>query len=316
MRCHCCDAEIVLARKVKIRRHIEWDPSTPVVSDWTAADWAASQLYTQETTYRWAVICQACYQLLDNHIGAARIGEQTFNIAGASRHGKATTVDEAKYQAGLEREARRTPSGSRWLAADTPETLLRLLRERDTSDRKLRLFACACCRRLWHALSESEQAGIVLAERLTDEGATADEFLAARQRLQQTTDLEPASVAVFHLLDPVPGISVEFAACQAALAASLATPGVQAQLRTAEAGIQANLLRHIVGNPWRPAASPGVRPSVVVRLAEALYGGADVRNALHDALLDADQPELAAHFRSEEWHPKGCWAIDLILGKK
>jgi hypothetical protein len=25
--------------------------------------------------------------------------------------------------------------------------------------------------------------------------------------------------------------------------------------------------------------------------------------------------ELAEHFRQERWHPKGCWAVDLILAK-
>jgi hypothetical protein len=46
-----------------------------------------------------------------------------------------------------------------------------------------------------------------------------------------------------------------------------------------------------------------------------LYDGADVRLVLHDALLDAGHAELAEHFAKEEWHPKGCWATDAILGK-
>jgi len=25
--------------------------------------------------------------------------------------------------------------------------------------------------------------------------------------------------------------------------------------------------------------------------------------------------ELAEHFRGEEWHPNGCWVVDLILAK-
>jgi hypothetical protein len=36
---------------------------------------------------------------------------------------------------------------------------------------------------------------------------------------------------------------------------------------------------------------------------------------LHDALLEAGHPELAEHFQQEQWHPKGCFALDLILGK-
>ncbi len=35
-----------------------------------------------------------------------------------------------------------------------------------------------------------------------------------------------------------------------------------------------------------------------------------------DALLEAGHPELAEHFRdAKEWHPKGCWVVDLLLGK-
>jgi hypothetical protein len=55
--------------------------------------------------------------------------------------------------------------------------------------------------------------------------------------------------------------------------------------------------------------------STVVQLAESLYNGQHCSFALHDALLEAGHAELAEHFKEKE-HPKGCWAIDLILGKK
>jgi hypothetical protein len=58
------------------------------------------------------------------------------------------------------------------------------------------------------------------------------------------------------------------------------------------------------------------RSSTVTQLAESLYAGEDCAFALHDALLEAGHAELAQHFREEKWHPKGCWALDLILGKK
>jgi hypothetical protein len=32
----------------------------------------------------------------------------------------------------------------------------------------------------------------------------------------------------------------------------------------------------------------------------------------HDALLEAGHAELAQHFRSEQWHPKGCFAMAAI----
>jgi len=105
MRCYCCDAEISLARKVKLRRLIDWEPSTTDVSDWTETDWKAYRVYKEQLTYRWAFVCHVCYRLLDNNCGAAEIGARVFNIAGASRHDKAAVINEAKYQAFQKREA-------------------------------------------------------------------------------------------------------------------------------------------------------------------------------------------------------------------
>ena len=53
-----------------------------------------------------------------------------------------------------------------------------------------------------------------------------------------------------------------------------------------------------------------------MQLALALYQQQDCAFALHDALLDASHTELAEHFRQEEKHPKGCFVVDWILGKK
>jgi len=66
-----------------------------------------------------------------------------------------------------------------------------------------------------------------------------------------------------------------------------------------------DLLRH----------KPMSLPLAVVQLAESLYAGQDCAFALHDALLEAGHAELAEHFREEKSHPKGCWVVDLILGK-
>ena len=78
----------------------------------------------------------------------------------------------------------------------------------------------------------------------------------------------------------------------------------------------AEMVRHIAGNPFRSHPSPPSWPSTVVQLAESLYAGEDCAFALHDALLEAGHAELAEHFRQESWHPKGCWVVDLILGKE
>jgi len=55
------------------------------------------------------------------------------------------------------------------LAAPNPEPMLRLLLEQQTSERKLRLLACACCRQVWDLLPDplSRQA-VMVAERYAD----------------------------------------------------------------------------------------------------------------------------------------------------
>jgi hypothetical protein len=86
------------------------------------------------------------------------------------------------------------------------------------------------------------------------------------------------------------------------------------QVRTETRELQAELLRHIFGNPFRPVPLPSLPPAVV-GLAEAVYAGDDGDFALSDALEEAGCVELAEHFRVPQWHPKGCFALDLILGR-
>jgi hypothetical protein len=99
MRCYCCDRQLTSARKVKLRPLPDFDPSRGGPAS------AAYKAYREETTYRWAVICQACYSTLDNYLGAAEIGARMFTMAGASRGDRATTIDEAKYRKLQKQEA-------------------------------------------------------------------------------------------------------------------------------------------------------------------------------------------------------------------
>ena len=69
MRCWCCDMQVRLARKVKLRPWRDFAPHGEI--DFDAAAYA---FYQKEMTYRWAVICQGCYGRLDNESGLAAIG--------------------------------------------------------------------------------------------------------------------------------------------------------------------------------------------------------------------------------------------------
>jgi hypothetical protein len=83
-----------------------------------------------------------------------------------------------------------------------------------------------------------------------------------------------------------------------------------------ELRLQADMLRCIVGNPFRPVPDSLSPTTTVVELAQSVSAGTECGFALHDALLESGRADLAGHFAREQWHPKGCWAVDLILGKK
>ena len=54
-----------------------------------------------------------------------------------------------------------------WLAGCRVDAMLPLVRDQ-VSERKLRLFACACCRRVWHELGSGCQLAVEAAERFAD----------------------------------------------------------------------------------------------------------------------------------------------------
>jgi hypothetical protein len=64
-----------------------------------------------------------------------------------------------------------------WLACRYPNPMLDSLQE-DLSDRKLRLFACACCRHIWHLLGREARDAVQVAERFAD-GMVGSDHLAA-----------------------------------------------------------------------------------------------------------------------------------------
>jgi hypothetical protein len=101
VQCYCCGCDVAMARKVKLRVPRDYDPSLGGPNS------AAYQSYMEETTYRWAVICQACYSTLDNAIGLADIAGKPFNLAAASRGDKAATVNEEEYRKFQHKEAKK-----------------------------------------------------------------------------------------------------------------------------------------------------------------------------------------------------------------
>ncbi|MDY3552295.1 hypothetical protein R5W24_001375 [Gemmata sp. JC717] len=81
-----------------------------------------------------------------------------------------------------------------------------------------------------------------------------------------------------------------------------------------------DLIDDILGSPLRSARfEPAWRTADAVAIASAMYETRDFSAApiLADALEDAgcDNADALAHCRAERRHCRGCWVVDLLLGK-
>jgi hypothetical protein len=222
-----------------------------------------------------------------------------------------------------------------WLAHVEPQPLLDLVGGRATQ-RKLRLFACACCRQLWH-LRENEgwRQAVEVAEALADGRAKRKEVLAARaavERANQETRRPhwfiPLGLGKF-TVEQAQEYARE-AKVRRGEEAALTTPGpyeawteAARVAREKAAGEQAAFLRDLVlftpPLPPPPACLTW-EGGTIPRLAQAIYdeGGFDRLAVLADALEDAGCTDaiILGHCRGPGVHVRGSWVIDLLLGKE
>ncbi len=90
-----------------------------------------------------------------------------------------------------------------------------------------------------------------------------------------------------------------------------------------ELAVQAKFARDIFGNPFRPAKIDpdwlAWNRGTVVNLATTIYEDRrwELMPILGDALEDAmcDNADMLEHCRGPGPHVRGCWVVDLILGK-
>jgi hypothetical protein len=212
-----------------------------------------------------------------------------------------------------------------WDTAVNPPFMLEAVRGR-MSDRKFRLFAVACCRRRDDLIRDHRcREALRLVERMAEEKVPQKEIDVHRFYLEQVvhetlwnSDSRGASqddstfaLALGYLLD---GRSAFEAACQVANHLGRGRSAIRHQT---------DLLREVMGNPFRPVvAYPrwlDWERGLVRHLAQTAYDGRafDRLPILGDALEDAgcDSAELLAHLRGGGPHVPGCWALDALLGK-
>jgi hypothetical protein len=192
-----------------------------------------------------------------------------------------------------------------WLACKNPHGLLDFFQE--ASDRKVRLFAAACCRRLWHLLSDERSRNAVeVSEKFADGlvgldelQSAADGAAAASQALDQGAEpvagaagaADAASLAARQptLYDPECHPADHQIAAETVALVSLGKNGaarVYIDPSTTDAfyrkiheekDIQCLVLRDILGNPFRPVTLDRGCLSwgggTIHRLAQAAYDG-------------------------------------------
>jgi hypothetical protein len=239
-----------------------------------------------------------------------------------------------------------------WLAAADPQPMLGFLRNDD--DPRLRLFACACVRHIWHLLTDGRSRAAVEAAERDPEAEVypaavrkgAEAVMPGVRLGPRRSDYQPgewfnlarkvaasAALAVLHQgptfgFASAPHWAATTAANSAALAATFAARAAGStanSARKAERAAQSHLLRDIFFNPFRPppaveAAWLACNGGAVPRLARSIrderaFGRLPL---LADALEDAGctDVDLLGHCRSGAEHALGCWAVELLLSKE
>jgi hypothetical protein len=179
---------------------------------------------------------------------------------------------------------------AQWLACDD---VRELFHHRGRTDfRRLRLFQCACCRQVWGLFGHGgQQAAVEVAERYADGGATKDEYMEVMPEWQEAWQVTWEAASGWA------GGNEK----QAALFRDIFNPF--------SASIEATVLTPTVANLAAVAYEERALPSGELDTARL--------GILADALEEAGcaGPELLGHLRAPGPHVRGCWAIDLILGK-
>jgi hypothetical protein len=214
-----------------------------------------------------------------------------------------------------------------WLATATLTVELREVAVAHLSERKRRLFACACCRRIWDLLDDELRQGVEAAEQLADGQLREQDQARIQKQVEQLTGT--GRVQNFHALAvqwaidchphyPLCSSAYSSEARAFALTGAFWASGYK-EVVEAEQQHQVRFLRDIIGNPFRSVAiDPLWRTSTVVALAQGIYEERtfDCLPILGDALEDAGCDEaILNHLRQPGSHVRGCWVLDMILGQ-
>jgi len=225
-----------------------------------------------------------------------------------------------------------------WLQSDDLESMLGCLGKVECSRLRLkrirrrlfRLFACACCAGLSNLIpSRWAPAGVNVAERIADGDSCAEERKAIMRDLAMVSwkgiseQERDARAAIGFLLEHERHFDHTIAYSSAEGAAQFISHA-RSSTFSAESKHQVRFIHDIFGNPFRPL--PKIDPPwlawngrTIPTIAQAIYDDRafDRMPVLADALEEGscDDDEILNHCRQPGVHVKGCWVLDLLLGK-
>jgi hypothetical protein len=226
-----------------------------------------------------------------------------------------------------------------WLEGDSLHQMLEHVRGKlgaartKAGRRRLRLFSCACVRRIWHLLDEQGRALLEAAELAAngllsrDEWQRREEEALRRYQANRNAPVSEPHCAVWAALASTGAANMAYGASgSCALALSRADQVERRARRTLdedhgafwriyheESRRQCGPLMDIFGNPFRPLPARKLPPEVV-GLASACGSDPRAYLLLADALEDLGEEQATAHCR-EGGHVKGCHVVDWALGR-
>lgn len=241
---------------------------------------------------------------------------------------------------------------SDWNRCTDPRAMLVFLHAAGRlSERKSRLFSVACCDRIRRYLEEPSRRAVRVIERFAEgraneqeraiaevEATTVSARLASASFDMPETPIAPEAFAAAAVLNLTASKEEEatwhpfgqFIAEQVAGHVLLAEWQAlnESEVERVRLGGEdrprlalSHLLRDIIGNPFRPMTLQAslLRPEVV-SLAQDIDDerASEQMGRLADALEKAGctNADILEHCRGPEPHVRGCWVLDLILGKE
>ena len=205
-----------------------------------------------------------------------------------------------------------------WGAATDPAFMLESVKGK-TSDRKLRLYAVACGRLVSHGWYYSEaEAAFYLSEMYADCRVDGDALRTGRE--QAIADANQVLADWDRGKRDTIWAAIHSAENSIEIAPDYTIGYVRAILGPIPDWMLCRFADDIFGNPFRPVAvDPDWLTSTVVALARGIYDDRafDRMPILADALQDAgcDNDDVLTHCRGDGPHVRGCWVVDLLLGK-